>query len=75
MNKGVAEAARRIFGNLPHSTGRSGNKVLRKKIIGRKIAEVCDRKMMVRFGCGQMLAQAQIGAEHVVRNPLFSGKS
>lgn len=44
MNKNVAEAARRIFGNLPHSQGRSGNKVLRKKIIGRKIAEVrCTR--------------------------------
>lgn len=41
-SKSVAEAARRIFGNLPHSTGRSGNKALRKNIIGRKIAEVCD---------------------------------
>lgn len=40
MNKNVAEAARRIFGNLPHSHGRSGNKALRKNIIGRKIAEV-----------------------------------
>lgn len=41
MNKNVAEAARRIFGNLPHSNVRTGNKVLRKNIIGRKIAEVC----------------------------------
>lgn len=41
MNKNVAEAARRIFGNLPYSKGRSGNKALRKNIIGRKIAEVC----------------------------------
>lgn len=40
MNKSVAEAARRIFGNLPASKGRSGNKVLRKNMIGRKIAEV-----------------------------------
>lgn len=40
MNKNVAEAARRLFGNLPHSKGRSGNKALRKNIIGRKIAEV-----------------------------------
>ena len=40
MNKSVAEAARRIFGNLPASKGRSGNKVLRKNMIGHKIAEV-----------------------------------
>lgn len=40
MNKNVAEAARRVFGNLPYSKGRSGNKALRKNIIGRKIAEV-----------------------------------
>lgn len=40
MNRNVAEAARRIFGNLPHSKGRSGNKVLRKNMIGHKIAEV-----------------------------------
>ncbi|CAB1096119.1 unnamed protein product [Ectocarpus sp. CCAP 1310/34] len=39
MNKNVAEAARRIFGNLPHSNVRTGNKVLRKNIIGQKIAE------------------------------------
>lgn len=40
MNKRLAEAARRIFGNLPHSDGRSGNKVLRKNLIGHKIAAV-----------------------------------
>lgn len=45
MNKNVAEAARRIFGNLPHSNVRSGNKVLRKNIIGRKIAEVCTNEL------------------------------
>lgn len=40
MNKSLAEAARRIFGNLPHSNGRSGNKVLRKNMIGHKVAAV-----------------------------------
>eukprot|EP00903_Cladosiphon_okamuranus_P011838 g11123.t1 len=39
MNKNVAEAARRVFGHLPYSKVRSGNKALRKNIIGRKIAE------------------------------------
>lgn len=49
MNKSVAEAARRVFGNLPHSKGRSGNKVLRKNMIGRKIAEVCSKCEMVCY--------------------------
>ena len=40
MSSKVAEAARRIFGNLPPSTVRTGNKVLRKNMIGRKVAEV-----------------------------------
>ena len=36
--QGLKEAARRIFGNLPFSPGKSGNKVLRKPLIGEKIA-------------------------------------
>lgn len=47
MNKNVAEAARRVFGNLPHSKVRSGNKALRKNIIGRKIAEVGEWSVRV----------------------------
>lgn len=40
MNNSVAEAARRIFGHLPHSTCRTGTKYLRKNSIGIKIAAV-----------------------------------
>lgn len=58
MNKSVAEAARRIFGNLPHSKGRSGNKVLRKNMIGHKIAEVRHSSKGVQ----------QVNFEHFVRS-------
>ncbi|XVF12256.1 hypothetical protein REPUB_Repub08aG0100000 [Reevesia pubescens] len=37
---GVTEARARIFGHIPNSTGqRSAHKILRKKLIGDKVAE------------------------------------